>query len=48
MKGLLLGLLALAASVSAGPLWDYVHTDDGMYSYFDTGVRLNQQTGWTG
>jgi hypothetical protein len=37
---------ALAASLIgfavASPLWDYVHTPDVHYSYFDTGFRLNQ------
>ena len=39
--------LALASSACASPLWDYVHKDDGMYSYYDTGKRL-KENGWTG
>eukprot|EP01138_Halocafeteria_seosinensis_P003622 gb/GECG01003701.1/.p1 GENE.gb/GECG01003701.1/~~gb/GECG01003701.1/.p1 ORF type:complete len:514 (+),score=57.00 gb/GECG01003701.1/:1-1542(+) len=35
-------------SAVASPLWDYVHTDDGHFSWVDTGERLNDQTGWTG
>ncbi len=38
----LLAAVATVASVGASPLWDYVHTPDAHYSYFDTGFRLNQ------
>ena len=48
-------LLLAAVSVTpaaASPLWDYVHTDDGAFSWFDTGVVLtggtNATRGWHG
>ena len=44
--------LALPLSASASPLWDYVHRDDGCFSWFDTGVVLssgpNATGGWKG
>jgi len=44
-----LALLLAASLASASPLWDYVHTPDSHYSYFDTGVRLGGSGyGWTG
>ena len=45
LLALLLATLPLAALAS--PFYDYVHKDDGMYSYFDTGKRL-KESGWTG
>lgn len=42
MRAALLAAVATVASVGASPLWDYVHTPDAHYSYFDTGFRLNQ------
>ncbi len=37
----------LLLSVAFGsPLYDYVHFDDGAYSYFDTGLKL-VEPGWT-
>ena len=36
----LLALSALAATAAASPLWDYVHKDDGAYSYYDTGITI--------
>lgn len=39
-------LSIFAACASASPLWDYVHKDDGMYSWYDTGKKL-VENGWT-
>ena len=36
----LAALCALAATAAASPLWDYVHKDDGAYSYYDTGITI--------
>ena len=38
-------LLLLAVAACASPLWDYVHKPDPNYAYFDTGLRLNNQSG---
>jgi len=45
MSIVLFALLPLLAHSS--PLWDYVHRDDGQYSYYDTGKKLTA-SGWTG
>lgn len=44
---------ALLSCVSASPLWDYVHRDDGMFAWRDTGKTLQGGTkgakgSWTG
>jgi PhoPQ-activated pathogenicity-related protein len=49
----LAGAAALfAAPACASPLWDYVHLDDGAFSWVDTGVTIqggaNSTGGWTG
>jgi len=42
-------LLAGAAMVSAGPLWDYVNAKDDTFSWHTTGFVLNDtDSGWTG
>ncbi len=46
----MLGLTCFVSLLSVAfgsPLWDYVHLDDGAYSYFDTGLKL-VEPGWTG
>ncbi len=45
--------VALLSCVSASPLWDYVHRDDGMFAWRDTGKTLQGGTkgakgSWTG
>jgi PhoPQ-activated pathogenicity-related protein len=49
----LAGAAALFATPArASPLWDYVHLDDGAFSWVDTGVTIqggaNSTGGWTG
>lgn len=51
--GMRLFAAALLSCVSASPLWDYVHRDDGMFAWRDTGKTLQGGTkgakgSWTG
>jgi len=45
-------LTSFLSFITASPLWDYVHTDDGAFAWVDTGITIsggtNSTGGWTG
>jgi PhoPQ-activated pathogenicity-related protein len=39
-----LSLLSLSSFVAGSPLWDYIHTDDGAFSWRDTGKSMRSDS----
>ena len=40
LKPILTCVLGIIAAVTSNPLDDYVAKDDGLFSYYDTGIRM--------